>query len=69
MKFTLSWLKRHLATEASVDEIGVALTSLGLEVESIENRAKGLEPFVVGYVVKAEQHPNADRLQIGRAHV
>ena len=64
MKFTLSWLKRHLATEASVDEIGVALTSLGLEVESIENRAKGLEPFVVGYVVKAEQHPNADRLRV-----
>ncbi|NDH64455.1 MAG: phenylalanine--tRNA ligase subunit beta, partial [Alphaproteobacteria bacterium] len=64
MKFTLSWLKRHLATEATVDEIGVALTSLGLEVESIENRAKGLEPFVVGYVIKAEQHPNADRLRV-----
>ncbi|MBM3533834.1 MAG: phenylalanine--tRNA ligase subunit beta [Alphaproteobacteria bacterium] len=64
MKFTLSWLKRHLATTASLKEIGEALTGLGLEVEDIEDRAKGLEPFTVGYVVKAEQHPNADRLRV-----
>jgi phenylalanyl-tRNA synthetase beta chain len=64
MKFTLSWLKRHLATEATLKEIGEALTSLGLEVEGIEDRAKGLEPFTVGYVLKAEQHPNADRLRV-----
>ena len=64
MKTTLSWLKRHLATEASVTEIGETLTRLGLELEGIEDRAKGLEPFVVGYVKKAEQHPNADRLRV-----
>lgn len=64
MKLTLSWLKQHLDTTAGVAEIGEALTRLGLEVEGIEDRAKGLEPFVVGYVVKAEQHPNADRLRV-----
>ena len=64
MKITLSWLKQHLDTEAGVQEIGEALTRLGLEVEGIDDRAKGLSPFVVGYVVKAEQHPNADRLRV-----
>ena len=64
MKFALSWLKQHLETDAGVTEIGDALTRLGLELESIDDRAKGLELFVVGYVIKAEQHPNADRLRV-----
>ncbi|MSP48857.1 MAG: phenylalanine--tRNA ligase subunit beta [Alphaproteobacteria bacterium] len=64
MKFTLSWLTRHLDTKAGVEEIGATLTRLGLEVEGIDNRAKGLEPFVVGFVIKAEPHPNADRLRV-----
>jgi len=64
MKIALSWLKQHLDTQASAEAIGEALTSLGLEVEGIEDRAKDLAPFVVGYVIKAEQHPNADRLRV-----
>ena len=64
MKVTLSWLKQHLETEAGVQDIADALTRLGLEVEGIDDRAKGLAPFVVGYVIKAEQHPNADRLRV-----
>ncbi|SJZ82056.1 phenylalanyl-tRNA synthetase beta subunit [Enhydrobacter aerosaccus] len=64
MKFTLSWLKEHLATEASLAEIRDRLTMLGLEVEGITNPAETLKGFVVGYVVEAVQHPNADRLRV-----
>jgi len=64
MKFTLSWLKEHLETQASLDEIIDKLTMVGLEVEKVTERAKGLETFVVGRVVEAKQHPNADRLRV-----
>ncbi len=64
MKFTLSWLKEHLDTTASLDEIAAKLTEVGLEVEGIEDRAKGLETFVTARVVEASQHPNADRLRV-----
>ena len=64
MKFTLDWLKEHLDTTASVDEIGKALTMIGLEVEGIESQGKALEAFVTAYVVSAEQHPNADKLRV-----
>ncbi len=64
MKFTLSWLKDHLDTEASPDEIAAALTNLGLEVEGVENKAEDLAPFKVGYVTKAERHPDADKLKV-----
>jgi len=64
MKFTLSWLKEHLDTTASPDEIVDKLTMIGLEVESVENPAKALAAFTIAYVVSAEQHPNADRLRV-----
>ncbi|MEH6390800.1 MAG: phenylalanine--tRNA ligase subunit beta [Sulfitobacter sp.] len=64
MKFTLSWLKEHLDTTASIDEITYALTDLGLEVESVEDRGAKLADFTLGYVKSAEKHPDADRLQI-----
>ncbi|MBN8999598.1 MAG: phenylalanine--tRNA ligase subunit beta, partial [Rhizobiales bacterium] len=64
MKFTLSWLKEHLDTDASVEAIGEGLTRIGLEVESIEDKAKLLAPFTIAYVVSAVQHPNADRLRV-----
>ena len=64
MKFTLSWLKEHLDTTASLGEIRDTLTMLGLEVEGIANPAEALKGFVVGYVVEAVQHPNADRLRV-----
>jgi phenylalanyl-tRNA synthetase beta chain len=66
MKFTLSWLRRHLDTVATVDEIAEALTDLGLEVEGVEDRGAGLRPFTVGRVVAAEKHPDADRLRVCR---
>ena len=64
MKFTLSWLKEHLDTTASLGEIRDTLTMLGLEVEGITNAAETLKGFIVGYVVEAVQHPNADRLRV-----
>ncbi|WP_170385581.1 phenylalanine--tRNA ligase subunit beta [Ruegeria atlantica] len=64
MKFTLSWLKDHLDTDASVDEIAEALTDLGLEVEEIVNPADRLKDFTLGYVKHAEKHPDADKLRV-----
>ncbi|MES2845943.1 MAG: phenylalanine--tRNA ligase subunit beta [Pseudomonadota bacterium] len=63
MKFTLSWLKDHLDTKASVDDILYALTDLGLEVEEVENPEKTLGAFRICRVIEAVQHPNADRLR------
>ncbi len=64
MKFTLSWLKDHLETDATVDEIAEALTDLGLEVEEITNPADRLGEFTLGYVKHAEKHPDADKLRV-----
>jgi len=64
MKFTLDWLKEHLETTASAEEIGKALTMIGLEVEGIESQGKALEAFVTAHIVSAEQHPNADKLRV-----
>ncbi len=64
MKFTLSWLKDHLETTATLDEITHALTDLGLEVEGVENPAAKLRDFTIGKVISAEQHPDADRLRV-----
>ncbi|PRY93663.1 phenylalanyl-tRNA synthetase beta subunit [Hasllibacter halocynthiae] len=66
MKFTLSWLKSHLETDASVDEIAETLTDLGLEVEGVTNPGDTLRPFRIGYVEAAEKHPDADRLKVCR---
>ncbi len=66
MKFTLSWLKEHLDTQASLQQILDTLTMVGLEVEGARNPAEGLETFVTARVVEATQHPNADRLRVCR---
>ena len=64
MKTTLSWLKAHLDTEAPLDEIVRRLVMLGLEVETVADRAASLAPFRVAHVVSAEPHPNAERLRV-----
>ena len=63
MKFTLSWLKDHLETDATLDEIVARLTSIGLEVEHVDDKA-ALKPFVIARVLTAVQHPDADRLRV-----
>ena len=66
MKFSLSWLRTHLDTEASLSEITDTLTRIGLELEGVEDRGAALAPFRVAYVIEAAQHPNADRLRACR---
>lgn len=66
MKFTLSWLKDHLDTSASLDDIIYALTDLGLEVEGVVNPAAKLAPFTIARVIDAVQHPDADKLRVCR---
>lgn len=64
MKFTLSWLREHLDTDASLDAILDGLTRIGLEVEGVENPAARLSGFRVARVLTAERHPQADKLQV-----
>lgn len=64
MKFTLSWLKDHLETEATVDQVVDAMTMAGLEVEHVEDPATKLAAFTVAKIVEAVQHPNADKLRV-----
>ncbi len=64
MKFTLSWLRDHLETTTTVDEIAYAMTDLGLEVEEVINPLDRLGAFTVGYVKQAEKHPDADKLRV-----
>jgi phenylalanyl-tRNA synthetase beta chain len=63
MKFTLSWLKDHLETDASLDEIVERLTAIGLEVEAVDDKSS-LKPFVIARVLTAEKHPDADKLKV-----
>jgi phenylalanyl-tRNA synthetase beta chain len=64
MKFTLSWLKEHLETDATVDAIAAKLNAIGLEVEGIENAAEKLAAFRIAKVLSAAPHPQADKLQV-----
>jgi phenylalanyl-tRNA synthetase beta chain len=64
MKFTLSWLKDHLDTDEPLEKLADKLTMIGLEVESIDDKARKLDAFTIASVISAEQHPNADRLRV-----
>jgi phenylalanyl-tRNA synthetase beta chain len=64
MKFSLSWLREHLDTDASAEEVAERMTAIGLEVEEVINPAETLAPFKVARVLTAERHPQADKLQV-----
>ena len=66
MKFTLSWLRTHLDTDAPLDTITDRLTAIGLELEGVTDPGAALAPFRVAHVLEAVQHPNADRLRVCR---
>ena len=66
MKFTLSWLKDHLETEATLDEVAATLTRIGLEVARVEDPAEKLASFQIAHVLSAEAHPDADKLRVLR---
>ena len=63
MKFTLSWLKDHLETDATLEEIVEKLTLIGLEVEDVDDKSQ-FDPFKIAKVLTAEKHPDADKLQV-----
>jgi phenylalanyl-tRNA synthetase beta chain len=64
VKLTLNWLKDHLETDATAEQIADKLTSIGLEVEGITDAGAALKDFIVGEVLTAEKHPNADKLRL-----
>ena len=64
MKITTNWLKEHLETKLSENQIIDKLTDIGLEVESVENHSDGLDSFIVAKILKTEKHPDADRLRV-----
>ncbi len=69
MKFTLSWLRDHLETTASLDQLTTKLSAIGLEVEGVENPAEALKAFTVARVIEAKKHPNADKLQVAQVEI
>jgi phenylalanyl-tRNA synthetase beta chain len=64
MKFSLSWLKEHLETDADIQAVADCLNRIGLEVEGIENPAEKLSAFRIAKVLTASPHPQADKLQV-----
>lgn len=64
MKFSLSWLKEHLDTDADMPAVADCLNRIGLEVEGIENPADALSAFRIARVISAAPHPQADKLQV-----
>jgi phenylalanyl-tRNA synthetase beta chain len=64
VKITLSWLKEHLDTDATAEQIAEKLTSIGLEVESVTDSSAALKDFIVAEIVAAQKHPQADRLRV-----
>ena len=64
MKITSNWLKEHLETILDEDQIIEKLTDVGLEVESVEKQGSELDDFIVAKILKAEKHPNADKLSV-----
>ena len=69
MKFTLSWLKDHLDTTATLDAIEGKLSAIGLEVEGIEDAGAKLGAFTLARIVEAKPHPNADRLRVCQVEI
>ena len=61
---SLSWLKNHLATKASLNQVAEQLTKIGLEVENIKSSNNNLDNFIVCKIVKSQKHPNADKLKL-----
>ena len=61
---SLSWLKNHLETKANLNQVAERLTEIGLEVESIKSSDTNLDNFIICKIIKAQKHPNADKLKL-----
>ena len=69
MIITLPWLKEHLKTKANENEIIEKLINIGLEVESIKENSGELGKFKIAKIIKAEKHPNADKLKVCEVNI
>ena len=69
MKITTNWLKDHLDTKFSENQIIDKLTDIGLEVESVESQSSELDNFIIAKILKTEKHPGADRLKVCDVHI
>ena len=69
MIITLPWLKKHLKTKANENEIIEKLINIGLEVESIKENSGELGKFKIAKIIKAEKHPNADKLKVCEVNI
>ena len=61
---SLSWLKNHLSTKANLNQVAERLTEIGLEVENIKSSNINLDSFIISKIIKAQKHPNADKLKL-----
>ncbi|MCW0410253.1 phenylalanine--tRNA ligase subunit beta [Xanthomonas sacchari] len=66
MKFSENWLRSHVPTQATREQLTATLTAIGLEVEEVVPLGDGLQQVVVARIVEAAPHPEADRLQVCR---
>ena len=67
MKISYNWLKTYIDTDITLDEVSATLTSTGLEVEGVEQvggAKPNLDTVLVGKVLSAVPHPNADKLKV-----
>lgn len=67
MNISYNWLKQYVDFDLSADELGAALTSIGLEVGSVEEIQTvkgGLQGLVVGRVITCDPHPNSDHMHV-----
>jgi len=69
MKFTLSWLRDHLDTDAPLDTLTDTLSLIGLEVEGVTDPSAALAAFRTARIIEAKKHPNADRLRACRVDI
>ena len=64
MKITFDWLKEHLKINSKEKDLLEQLTNIGLEIESVEDKSEDFKYFTVAKVIKAEKHPDADKLRV-----
>ena len=64
MKFSENWLRQHVKTSATRDELAATLTAIGLEVEEMTVLGEALDGVVVARIVECAKHPEADKLQV-----
>jgi len=64
MKFSERWLRQWVDPKADIQTIAEGLTMVGLEIESLTTIGNNLDGVLIGKILTAEQHPNADRLRV-----